>query len=92
MAHQWGPVEKPEHHNVKPIAADAEGAITTPEPTSRTHGPITGNEHYNATDGRHSKADHEGWESVDHRSGTDVGEDGVAHGRFPDGPDRWRQT
>lgn len=90
--HSWGPVEKPVEHNVKPIAADAEGSVTTPEPTARTHGPITGHENYNATDGRHNKADHQGWESVDGKSGTHVGEDGQAHGKFEDGPGKWRQT
>lgn len=92
MASSWGPVEHPVEHDVKPIASHAEGADTTPEPDDRTHAPVSGRENYNATDGRHNRADHQGWESVDHRSGTDVGEDGEAHGRFEDGPGAWRQT
>ncbi len=92
MASSWGPVEKPVEHDVKPIAAEAEGSVTTPEPTARTHGPITGNENYDATDGRHSKSDHQGWESVDGNSGTHAEGDFIAKGRFPDGPGKWRQT
>ena len=91
MAHAWGPVTKPAEHNVKPIAADAEGAVTEPHVGGREVSPAP-HENYNATDGRHNKADHQGWPSVDDRSGTDVGTDGKAHGRFPDGPGRWRQT
>lgn len=89
MAHEWGPIEKAEHHNVKPIAAEAEGAVTEQHPSG---GDGTRNENYNATDGRHNKADHQGWPSIDGNSGCDVGEDGQAHGRFPDGPGPWRQT
>ncbi len=92
MARSWGPIDKPEHHDVKPIAADAEGSVTTPSPTSHSRGEITGHENYDATDGRHSKSDHQGWESVDRHSGTNVGEDGEAHGKFEDGPGKWRQT
>jgi hypothetical protein len=92
MARSWGPVEKPVEHDVKGIAADAEGSVTTPSPTSHTRGPITGNENYNATDGRHSKSDHGGWPSIDGNSGCDVGEDGQAHSKFEDGPGKWRQT
>jgi hypothetical protein len=90
MASAWGPVEKPEQHDVKPVASHAEGAVTEQHPSGS--GTPGGSENYNATDGRHNRADHQGWESVDHRSGTDVGEDGQAHGRFPDGPSGWRQT
>jgi hypothetical protein len=91
MAHTWGPIEKTVEHNVKPIAADAEGTVTEPHVAGREASP-TPNENYNATDGRHNKADHQGWPSIDGNSGTDVGEDGQAHGRFPDGPGKWRQT
>jgi hypothetical protein len=91
MAHTWGPVEKPVEHNVKPIAADAEGAVTEPHVGSREANP-TPHENYNATDGRHTLADHQGWPSIDGNSGTDVGHDGKAHARFPDGPGKWRQT
>jgi len=92
MAREWGPVEKPEHHDVKPIAADAEGSVTTPSPESHSRGEITDNENYNATDGRHSKSDHQGWESVDRHGGGNAEGDFIAKSRFPDGPDRWRQT
>ncbi len=88
MAHTWGPVEHPEHHNVKPIAAEAEGAVTEVDHL----GSKTAPDNYSATDARHSKATSEGWESVDPRSGEDVGEDGKAARRFPDGPGKWRQT
>ena len=63
MARSWGPVTKPVEHNVKGIAADAEGAVTEPHPGSRERGPA-GFENYNATDGRHNKADHQGWPSL----------------------------
>lgn len=91
MAHTWGPVEHPVEHNVKPIAADAEGTVTEKHPASSEDHPKP-NENYDSTDGRHNKADHQGWPTVDYRSGTNVGEDGKAHGKFPDGPGRWRQT
>ena len=91
MAHSWGPVTKPVEHNVKGIAADEEGAVTEPHAGSRERGPA-GFENYNATDGRHNKADHQGWPSVDGNSGGDVGSDGKAHSRFSDGPGKWRQT
>ena len=87
----WGPVEHPVEHNVKPIAAEAEGAVIEPHPDSREAHPRP-SENYNATDGRHNKADHQGWPSIDGNSGGDVGEDGQAHSRFPDGPGKWRQT
>lgn len=79
MEHSWGLVEHPTGHN-----DDESGTVEQPSPGH--------NENYNATDGRHNKADHQGWPSVDGRSGTDVGEDGAAHGKFEDGPGRWRQT
>lgn len=87
----WGPVEKPVEHNVKPIAADAEGTVTEPHPANREANPRP-NENYDASDGRHNKADHQGWPSVDGRSGEGVDEHGHATRRFPDGPGRWRQT
>lgn len=93
MAHTWGPVEKPVEHDVKPIASDgAEGAVTEPHPENRDENAPGRNENYNATDGRHTLADHQGWPSIDGNSGEGVGEDGRATRRFPDGPGRWRQT
>lgn len=84
MAHTWGPIGHPTGHH-----DDESGSVEQPD----EHGSDSGrNENYNATDGRHSKADHQGWPSIDGNSGTDVGEDGKAHGRFPDGPGKWRQT
>jgi hypothetical protein len=91
MAREWGPVEKPVEHNVKPIAAEAEGAVVEIEHSGTKASPGSG-ENYNASDGRHNKADHGGWPSIDGKSGTHVGEDGEAHGKFPDGPGKWRQT
>jgi hypothetical protein len=79
MTSTWGPVEHVVGHN-----DDESGTVQSPH---NVH-----SENYNATDGRHNKADHQGWPSVDGNSGTDVGEDGAAHGRFPDGPGPWRQT
>ncbi len=88
MVRSWGPVEKPVEHNVKPIASEAEGAVTEIDHL----GGKTAPDNYSATDARHSKATSEGWESVDPRSGENVGSDGKAHSRFPDGPGKWRQT
>lgn len=84
MARTWGPVEKPEGHH-----DDESGTVEQPN----EHGSASGrNENYNATDGRHNKADHQGWPSVDGNSGEDVDESGHATRRFPDGPGKWRQT
>lgn len=88
----WGPVEKPMEHNVKPIAADAEGTVTEPHPTNREANPGP-HENYDATDGRHTKSDHNGWPSIDPKSGPVSHEDlGDSAGRFKDGPGKWRQT
>lgn len=92
MARTWGPIEHPTEHDVKGIAADEEGTVTTPEPNAKHHSPITGREHYNATDGRHNQSDHQGWPTVDDRSGCDVDENGHATRKFEDGPGVWRQT
>jgi hypothetical protein len=92
MATTWGPVEHPEQHSVKGIAAQAEGAVTEPHPGNRTAGAPGTSENYDATDGRHTLADHQGWESVDPRSGEAVDDSGHATRRFPDGPGKWRQT
>ena len=92
MARSWGPVEKPVEHNVKGIAAEEEGAVTEIDHAGSKGNPDHPNSSYNATDGRHTKADHGGWPSIDPKSGTHVGEDGEAHGKFPDGPGKWRQT
>lgn len=92
MARSWGPIEKATEHNVKPIAGDGgEGNVTEPHPANREAAPRPA-ENYNATDGRHNKADHQGWPSIDGNSGGDVGEDGKAHSKFQDGPGKWRQT
>jgi len=68
------------------------GDITQPAPGSPSRSPKHA-ENYDATDGRHNRADHQGWESVDPRSGpvsdTDFGD---STGRFEDGPGPWRQT
>lgn len=90
MTSSWGPVEKPVEHNVKPIAADGgEGAVTQHD----EHGSQSGrNENYNATDGRHNRADHQGWPSIDGNSGCGAEGDFIASERFHDGPGPWRQT
>jgi hypothetical protein len=93
VTRSWGPVEKPVEHDVKPIAGDGgEGEVVTSEPGDRHHAPVTARDRYNATDGRHNRADHEGWESVDPRSGTGAEDDFHATGKFEDGPSVWRQT
>ena len=84
MTHSWGPVEHPVGHN-----DDESGQVEQPNEQGSDSGR---NENYNATDGRHNKADHGGWPSIDGKSGGDVGEDGQARSRFEDGPGRWRQT
>jgi hypothetical protein len=92
MQHSWGPVEKPVEHNVKPIAGDGgEGTVTEPHPGNREANPSP-HENYDATDGRHSKADHQGWVSVDPKSGSGTGDTWESDARFPDGPGVWRQT
>lgn len=89
----WGPVEKPVEHGVKPIAAHAEGDVTEPtEPGGGKSAPHYSVD-YNATDGRHNReSGMEGWESVDKNSGCDAEDGFVARSRFPDGPGVWRQT
>jgi hypothetical protein len=87
MADSWGPVEKPTGH-FNERAPGADGEVSRPHVGSSGH-----NENYNATDGRHNKADHQGWPSVDPMSGlvTDTQWDHSV-GHFPDGPGAWRQT
>jgi hypothetical protein len=93
MARSWGPVEKPVEHNVKGIAADEEGAVTEIDHAGSKGGPDHPNASYDATDGRHNKADHGGWPSIDPKSGpTDTSDFGQGTGRFKDGPGKWRQT
>ena len=95
MAHTWGPIERPEHHDVKPIAAQAEGTVTEPHEDDRNASAPGRSQNYNATDGRHNKADHEGWTSIDPKSGkmSEVNRDTwESDAKFPDGPGRWRQT
>jgi hypothetical protein len=86
MASSWGPLEHPTGKT------DSEsGAVTQPKEKgsdSPSH-PMN----YDATDGRHSIPNHDGWESVDPRSGclSDGDWEGISS-RFPDGPGPWRQT
>jgi hypothetical protein len=80
MAESWGPVGHP----------TTEGKTVGEEGSVVSAGHHSSN--YDATDGRHSKPNHEGWETVDTKGGTDVGEDGQAHGKFVDGPGPWRQA
>lgn len=104
MVDAWGPAPRSwnqlanvvaqhptEPHVVKPIAADGvPGEVTEQHPRGREPGPKP-NENYDATDGRHNKADHQGWPSVDSRSGY-VDDQLQSTRRFPDGPGVWRQT
>jgi hypothetical protein len=94
MDHSWGPIEKAVEHDVKPIAGQGgEGAVTEPHPNSPHNSAPGRSENYDATDGRHNKADHQGWESVDPKSGSGVDNDSwQSNARFPDGPGPWRQT
>jgi hypothetical protein len=92
MAHTWGPIERPVEHDVKGIAADEEGQITKPRPNNRDATAGRHDESYDATDGRHNRADHQGWHSVDGDSGCDAEDGFIARGRFEDGPGVWRQT
>lgn len=90
MAMTWGPVSKPAGHFDEHGIGD-EGEVVQPH----VHG---GNaprhdENYDATDGRHNRADHQGWVSVDPLGGPTSETDFAVHaGRFPDGPGPWRQT
>jgi hypothetical protein len=82
----WGPVEHPTDGGGP--APGAEGSVTKPHAGSGMH-----SENYDATDGRHNKADHQGWPSVDPMSGpTSETDFGSKTGSFPDGPGVWRQT
>lgn len=81
MAESFGPLEHP----------TTEGKTPGEEGSIESQGHHTDN--YNATDGRHSKPDHQGWESVDPKSGMVSDTDWASGtGRFPDGPGPWRQT
>lgn len=81
----WGPIRKATTDG-RPCGEA--GAVTEPHVGSGHHG-----ENYNATDGRHNRADHQGWPSIDHQSGPVTATDwDSAHGHFPDGPGPWRQT
>lgn len=81
MAGTWGPLEHPVTEGKAP---GEEGAV-------EKGGHHTDN--YDATDGRHNKPDHEGWESVDPKSGHVADGDWASVSmRFPDGPGPWRQT
>lgn len=69
-----------------------EGDVVQFSQTGAAHAPRH-EENYDATDGRHSRPDHQGWKSVDPMSGIVDGEDWEhPRARFPDGPGPWRQT
>jgi hypothetical protein len=71
--------------------AREEGAVI--QPHTRGGSSPHHDENYDATDGRHSRPDHQGWMSVDPMSGITSDTDFGAHtGKFPDGPGVWRQT
>jgi hypothetical protein len=82
MAESWGPVGHP----------TTEGK-TVGSPDGEIVSASNGGVNYDATDGRHSKPDHEGWKSVDPMSGSVSDTDWADQtGRFADGPGPWRQT
>ncbi|HEY1700883.1 MAG TPA: hypothetical protein VGG75_14325 [Trebonia sp.] len=86
MAQSWGPIHQATTDGK--TAGHGDGTVTTPHVGSSLHG-----ENYDATDGRHNKADHQGWPSVDHLSGPTSHDDfGSKAGSFEDGPGVWRQT
>jgi hypothetical protein len=86
MADGWGPIHKA---TTDGKSITEEGAVTQPKNgTSQTAAPAHPT-NYDATDGRHTKPNHEGWESISDKSG-----DGweSPHGGFHDGPGPFRQT
>lgn len=92
MATGWGPLTHPtdDHSSGKTVGSPT-GDVRQPDENSVEAAPKHPT-NYDATDGRHSKPNHEGWETVDTMGGTNVGDDGCAHGKFVDGPGPWRQT
>jgi hypothetical protein len=89
MAESWGPLTHPTTEGKTTGATD--GAVTQPDEggTGSPKHPMN----YDATDGRHSIPNHDGWVSVDPKSGcmSDGDWEGISS-RFPDGPGPWRQT
>jgi hypothetical protein len=80
----WGPIHKAVTDG---NSMGDEGEVT--QPKQGGSGSPTHPMNYDATDGRHSKPNHEGWMSVDGKSGEGWE---TLHGRFPDGPGPFRQT
>lgn len=93
MATSWGPVEHPtDKKSAGKTIGTATGDVVQPDEHSVTASPKHPT-NYDATDGRHSKPNHEGWESVDPHSGeVSDGDWASVTKRFPDGPGPWRQT
>jgi hypothetical protein len=81
----WGPIHKATTDG-DGLGAE-EGTVT--QPKEKGSGSPTHPMNYDATDGRHSKPNHEGWVSVDGKSGEGWESAGA---KFPDGPGPWRQT
>jgi hypothetical protein len=90
MATGWGPISHPVTEGKTTGSPD--GAETLPD----EHGNAGSPEHamnYDATDGRHSKPNHEGWETVDVNGGCVADGDWASvTSKFADGPGPWRQT
>jgi hypothetical protein len=89
MATGWGPVEHPVTEGKTTGSPD--GAMTQPD--EHGSGSPSHPMNYDATDGRHSKPNHEGWETVDTNGGCVAdGDWATVTSKFPDGPGPWRQT
>ena len=92
MAMSWNPLDRPMHRVSADRAIGEEGSVVQFSETGGEHAPRH-DENYDATDGRHNRADHQGWISVDPMGGPTSETDFAEHaGRFPDGPGPWRQT
>ena len=89
MAESWGPLTHPTTEGKDVGSTD--GAVT--QPKQGGSGSPSHPMNYDATDGRHSKPNHEGWETVDTMGGSVSDTDWAeGTGKFPDGPGPWRQT
>ena len=93
MVASWGPVPHPTD-DATHAPGDTDGQVCQPggHGSLNQHRSPQHSENYNATDGRHNRADHQGWESVDRYSGPVTDTDWDENSRWTDGPGAWRQT